>query len=87
MNMGTMGDKEILGDALATQKQITSSYNTFAGECQCRELRDSFLNILKEEHTIQSDLFDEASSRGWYPVKMAPVTEISAAKQKFTQPM
>lgn len=80
---GNMGDKEMLTDLLSSQKLASSNYNTYAGECQCTQLRDAFLNILKEEHTIQSELFTEANSRGWYPVKEAPATDITAAKQKF----
>ena len=83
--MGTMGDKEMVTDLLTTQKQITGTYNTYAGECKCIELRDTFLNLLKEEHGIQSELFTEMNSRGWYPTKEAPITDISTAKQKFTQ--
>jgi len=83
MTEGTMGDKEILKDLLTSQKFEAGNYNTFAGECVCTQLRDDFLNILKDEHMIQSDLFNEANSRGWYPVKQAPVNEIAQARQKF----
>lgn len=80
----TMGDKEMVTDLLSTQKHITSVYNTYAGECQCTQLRDAFLDILKDEHMIQSELFTEMNSRGWYPTKEAPVGDINMAKQKFT---
>jgi len=79
-----MGDREMLADLLSSQKQAAGMYNTFAGECKCTELRDTFLNLLKEEHQIQSELFCEMHSRGWYPTKEAPVTDISTAKQKFS---
>ncbi|MCL1806890.1 MAG: spore coat protein [Oscillospiraceae bacterium] len=82
---GYLGDKEMLSDLLSTQKHVTNNYNTRAGECQCLNLRDTFLNILKEEHSIQSELFNESNSRGWYPVKEAPTAEITAAKQMFMQ--
>ena len=82
--MGTMGDKEIISDMLSTQRQITGMYNLHAGECKCVELRDTFLNLLKEEHGIQSELFSEMHARGWYPTKDAPMTDVNMAKQKFT---
>lgn len=85
VTQGTMGDKEILADLLTSQKHVTASYNTYAGECKCTELRDAFLNILDEEHCIQSDLFTELNSRGWYPTKDAPVNEIQATKQMFVK--
>jgi hypothetical protein len=82
---GYLGDKEMLADLLSTQRQVTSQYNTHAGECQCTDLRDTFLNILHEEHTIQSSLFNESHSRGWYPTREAPTAEINAARQMFMQ--
>ncbi|MCL2003590.1 MAG: spore coat protein [Oscillospiraceae bacterium] len=82
---GYLGDKEMLSDLLATQKHITNGYNTRAGEIQCDNLRGTFLNLLQEEHRIQNQLFCDSHSRGWYPVKEAPVADITAAKQLFLQ--
>jgi len=81
---GTMGDREMVADLLSTQKQITSTYNNYAGECKCTPMRNAFLDILKEEHQIQNELFTTMESRGWYPTKDAPPNEISAARQKFS---
>jgi len=81
---GTMCDREMVTDLLSTEKQLNGMYNTYAGECKCVEMRDTFLNILKEGHCMQSELFTELHSRGWYPTKEAPVSDISTAKQKFT---
>ena len=79
-----LGDKEALSDFLATQKMISSTYNTFAGECVNTQLRDEFLNILKEEHCIQSEIFSEMQSRGWYQVQPADANEVTKARQKFS---
>ena len=80
---GTMGDREMVTDLLAGQKQITSNYNTYAGECKCADLRNAFLDILHQEHDIQNELFVTMESKGWYPTKQAPMSEISAARQQF----
>ena len=80
----TLGDKETLTAFLATQKLISSTYNTFAGECSNTQLRDEFLNILKEEHCIQSELFEEMNSRGWYQVQPADANEVTKVRQKFS---
>lgn len=81
---GTMGDKEVMTDMLSGQKYLTSAYNTYAGECQCEALRNDMLNILKEEHCIQSELFTSMSSRGWYAPKAAPATEITTTLNKYS---
>ena len=80
---GTLGDKEMVGDLISSQKFISGNYNIWAGECVCENLRNEFLNILKDEHCIQNELYQEASSRGWYPVKQAPQNEIDQVLQKF----
>lgn len=79
----TMGDQEIVNDGIASQKLISSSYDTFANECATPNLRDEFLNILKDEHQIQAELFTEMQKRGWYQVKPADQQQVMQAKQKF----
>lgn len=79
-----MQDKELLGDALNTQKQITGLYNTCANECATPAVRDELLSILREEHVIQANVFTEMQKRGWYPTPMAEEQKIQSAKQKYT---
>lgn len=86
MDNQTMGDKDLMNDSIASQKMIESSYNTFANECVNPSLRTDFLNILKEEHDIQADLFCEVQKRGWYQTKPAEQNEINQSKQKYSTP-
>ena len=79
-----MGDKELLTDALSSEKNCTSVYNTFANECVNPTLKNDFVNTLKDAHDIQFELSDEAKTRGWYAVKDAPPTDIQQAAQKFS---
>ena len=78
-----MGDKEYLDDSLASQKLISDNYNTFANECVNPTLRNDFMNILSDEHKIQSEIFTEMQNRGWYQVKPSDQQAVSQAKQKF----
>ena len=78
-----MSDKEYLDDSLASQKLISDNYNTFANECVNPTLRNDFMNILGDEHKIQSEIFTEMQNRGWYQVKPADQQAVSQAKQKF----
>ena len=80
-----MGDKEVLQDGLISQKHITESYNTFAGECVNEQLRGAFLNILDDEHRIQADMFTALQTNGWYTVEPAEQQKIQQARQKFSQ--
>ena len=78
-------EKELLQDSLISQKLITGSYNTFAGECVNEQLRGAFLNILEDEHCIQADIFGQLQSNGWYQVEPADVKKIEKARNKFAQ--
>lgn len=77
-------EKEILQDGLISQKLITESYNTYAGECVNEQLRGAFLNILDDEHRIQADMFCSLQSNGWYQVEPAEQQKIQKTRQKFS---
>ncbi len=80
-----MREKELLNDLIASQKQITASYNTFAGECVNSNLRNAFLNILGEEHQIQADIFSDMQANGWYQPEQAEQQKIQQTQQKLSQ--
>ena len=77
-------DKEVLSDALTSVKTATTLYNTFANECVHPEVRDTLLQVLKDEQDIQFDVFNEMHSRGLYPTPAAEQEKIDQAKQTFS---
>lgn len=79
-----LSDQEIMEDILSSQKSVTSVYNTFSNECVHQPLRDDFLNILREEHNIQSSVFTEMEKRGWYSPAPAEAQMVNQAKTKYT---
>lgn len=83
MTNNPMQDRELLDDVLSAQKHITDIYNTYANECATAGIRDDMLCLLREEHDIQADIYNEMSSRGWYKVQPAEQQKIDQAKQKF----
>ena len=76
-------DKEVLSDALTTEKTSTGVYNTFANECVHDDMRKVMLRILDEEHAIQKDVFDMMHAKGLYPTTVADTKKVEEAKQKF----
>ncbi len=84
--MSTPGfdDREIMNDALISQKFLTDDYNIFAGECSTPAVYNDFMTILAEEHQIQNEVFQEMSKRGWYQTQPAEQQKINEAKTKFT---
>ncbi|MDR1629099.1 MAG: spore coat protein [Oscillospiraceae bacterium] len=79
-----LSDQEIMEDILSSQKLITGIYNTFSNECVHQPLRDDFLNILREEHNLQSCVFTEMEKRGWYNPPPAEAQMVNQTKTKFT---
>ena len=45
-----LSEKEILADALESEKQATANYNNFSNECVHNSVRDAILKCLDEEH-------------------------------------
>lgn len=78
-------DKEILGDGLSAQKATTERFNTFAGECVHDNVRNTFLKILEQEHSIQNEVFQMMHQRGLYQTPAAEEKKVAEAQQKFAQ--
>jgi spore coat protein CotF len=82
--MQSYTDKEILGDALASEKASTNNYNTFANECANESVRNAMLQILEQEHSIQKNVFDMMHAKGFYPTPAADMQKVEQAKQKYS---
>lgn len=76
-------DREIMNDALISQKFLTDDYNIFVGECSTPTVYNDFMTILAEEHQIQNEVIQEMSKRGWYQTQPAEPKKINETKQKF----
>lgn len=78
-------EKEVLADALASEKSATEHYNQFANECVHDNVRNAILDCLEKEHAIQQDVFNMMHSKGFYPTPPAQAQKVEEAKQKFSQ--
>ena len=81
----TYTQKEILGDALCTQKAATGQFNMAANECVHEDVRKTMMNILNQEHEIQKSVFDDMHAAGYYPTPAAEEKKIQDTKQTFSQ--
>ena len=80
---GIYTEKEILGDALAAEKAATNAFNTFSNECLHDDVRNTFLNILGQEHQIQQDVFNIMHEQGFYPTPAAEDKKVQELKQQY----
>ena len=76
-------EKARLMDMLNSEKQMTAIYNTSLCESETMAVRSCLSSILKEEHTMQNELFMQMKSRGWYQTEPAEQTKLEQAKQNF----
>lgn len=78
-----MKDQDMMTDVLNSQKSITGNYNTFANEVKDCHVKDTLMDILYDEHSIQFDVFRVMDQRGWYETENALPDKINKVKQKF----
>ncbi len=78
-----LGDREMLEDFISSQKHLTESYNAFANTCATPNLRDEYMNILKDEHQIEAELLDESLKRGWMQIQQADLQKAAQLKQQY----
>lgn len=78
-------EKDVLTDALISEKRATEQYNHYANECVHSCVRDAIIDCLGKEHDIQEEVFHLMHERGYYPTPMAEDKKIMEAQQKFAQ--
>ena len=83
MQKHTLNDREMLTDALSSEKFMTENYNQYANECASPSLMNEFMNLLSEEHQIQHEVFTELQKRGWYPPRKHPPKKSSRQNLNF----
>jgi spore coat protein CotF len=80
-----LNEKELMQDLLTSEKQVISAYSTGITESSCPNLRNTLVKNFESVQDIQYKVFDAMSTKGWYPTKDAPDTDVQEAKQQITQ--
>lgn len=84
-NCNQFDEKTMLFDALNSEKFLSSIYNCDILESATPEVKRCFCGILTDEHNLQHDIFNELSTRGYYPVEKAKEEKINEVKQTYGQ--
>lgn len=77
-------EREIMEEALKTEKEMTAEYNRRTLECSGSSIKNTFLSILDDEHEMCSWVADEIDARGWHKEDAAEQPEIFKTKQKYS---
>ena len=76
-------DQRMVGDLLATEKQLAGHYGQYVIEGSTQQFRDVLQQNMRDTLCDQFNVYQQMEQRGWYPLKPAPEPEIQTAKQKF----
>jgi spore coat protein CotF len=85
MNNITLSEKDLMQDALTTEKQVISAYSVGITESSCQNLRNTLVNNFKSAQDVQYKIYDAMKQKGWYQTKDAPDNEVQDLKNKSTQ--
>ena len=83
--MNVYTEKEVLSDALSSQKATTELFNKASNECVHENVRESLLDILEEEHEIQQDVFCMMHQKGYYPTPEAEDKKVQQLKMQYKE--
>ena len=78
-----MNDRDIINDALATEKYLTDNFNVFAREASNKVLHGEVMRILGETHEAARNVFDLMFKLGQYKLTAASQQDIQETSQQF----
>ncbi|NGP46348.1 spore coat protein [Bacillaceae bacterium SIJ1] len=80
-----MNDKDLVTDALFTEKYLTSSYDTALNEMSHAALFQAIQQIQSDTQACQRQLYDAMFQKGWYTLTPEQTQSIQASAQQFSQ--
>lgn len=84
-NTANLSERELLNDALATEKQLLHVYSTYIAESTCPNMRNELNRIMTETQQTQFELYKAMEQKGWYSTQNAQLQEVQQTLQKFQQ--
>jgi Spore coat protein len=80
-----LSEKEILNDALSSEKQLLHVYSTYLAEASCPNLRNELTRVFNETQQMQFELYKAMEQKGWYTIQNAELQQVQQAVNKFSQ--
>lgn len=71
MQKNLLSDKDMLQDAIMSEKLLAGTYNTGVIESANTNVFTSLQQIMNEKQIHAQVLFEAMNQRGWYPLKSA----------------
>ncbi|WMJ23321.1 spore coat protein [Paludicola sp. MB14-C6] len=78
-----LDDEFILQDAIMSQKYMLERYNTGVYESESPIIKEALMNLLLDEHQIESDLLSELQKRDWYQIIKSNDNQMKQIKDQY----
>lgn len=85
MQQAMLSEKELMQDGLQNEKALFQSYGVLMTEATCQNLRMELQQIMTETQQMQFGIFNAMQEKDWYPIKNAPLTDVSEAITNMQQ--
>ena len=79
-----MQDKNLMQDILMLEKGVCDLYMHGAIESSTMNVNSAFTSALTDSLTMQSSIYKQMESNGWYTTDQADQSKVDTLKQKFT---
>ena len=81
-----MNDKEIMENILLTTKGVCDLYLHGSIESATPNVHQAFNTALNNAISMQSCIYEQMASQGWYPAEQATQQKLIEVKQKYCCP-
>lgn len=79
-----MDDKCIMENLLLTTKGVLDLYMHGAVESATSNVHQAFTSAFNDALSIQDNIYQQMTAKGWYQTDCAPQQNIQQTKQKYT---
>lgn len=80
-----MEDRDLMENMLLLEKGVCDLYMHGAIESSSRDVHQAFSSSLNSSLDMQSQIYDQMKTRGWYKPDSAEQQKLSSVKMKFSQ--
>ena len=78
-----MNDQEIMENLLMTTKGVCDLYMHGAIESATQDVHQAFGAALTDSLSMQDDIYQKMSAKGWYQTTQADAQQMAQVRQKF----
>lgn len=78
-----MNDQEIMENLLMTTKGVCDLYMHGAIESSTQDVHQAFGAALTDSLSMQDDIYQKMSAKGWYQTAQADAQQMAQVRQKF----